>query len=134
LFPSRCPERRGVEAGFSLIEVVVALAVAAVSIAAVGSLMAANVRGTRSVEEHVALVQAARTVAVGLDRADLGSGRLEGRLGSHSWRVDVLPFETGFAVAGSAAWVPQAVTITVQSPAGASLQIHTIRLRRKTGA
>ena len=44
-----CDRRHG-EAGFTLIEVLVALAVLAVALAAIGSLMATTVRGTRSID------------------------------------------------------------------------------------
>ena len=46
------------DAGFTIIEVLIALAIVAVSIVAIGSLMATNVRGVRSLEQHVALMQA----------------------------------------------------------------------------
>ena len=50
------------DAGFTIIEVLVALAIVAVSIVAIGSLMAANSRGVRSLEQHVALMQTTRAV------------------------------------------------------------------------
>ena len=46
-------EQRG-NAGFTLIEVLVALAVVAASLAAIGTLIATSVRGARAVEQHVA--------------------------------------------------------------------------------
>ena len=51
------PTDRG-DAGFTIIEVLIALAIVAVSVVAIGSVMATNVRGVRSLEHHVALMQA----------------------------------------------------------------------------
>ena len=50
------------EAGFTIIEVLIALALVSVSLVAIGSLMATNVRGVRSLEQHVSLMQTTRTV------------------------------------------------------------------------
>ncbi len=49
------------DAGFTIIEVLVALAIVAVSIVAIGRLMSTNARGVRKLENHVALVQTAQT-------------------------------------------------------------------------
>ena len=128
-------ERDRAIAGFTLIEVLVALAVVAVSLAAIGSLMAATVRGTRSVDQHLALVETARAVEAGLpERGDLAVGSLTGDMGGYRWRVDVVPFIAGFVDARlPSPWVPQTVVITVQSPAGPILRVDTVRLRRRTG-
>ena len=50
--------------GFTLIEVLVALAVVAVSLSAIGSLIAVTVRGARAVGGQLALVETARGVFV----------------------------------------------------------------------
>ncbi len=61
------------EAGFTIIEVLVALALVAVSIVAIGAVMGGKTRGVRALEQHVALMQAARTLmTVGIPpRAEL---------------------------------------------------------------
>ena len=78
------------EAGFTIIEVLIALALVAVSLVAIGSLMATNVRGVRSLEQHVSLAQAARAaMAAGLPaRADLQPGTTSGQLEGYHWTVD----------------------------------------------
>ena len=48
------------DAGFTLIEALVALALVAVLLAAIGPLIASSMRGVRSVEQHGALVATAR--------------------------------------------------------------------------
>ncbi len=117
--------------GFTLIEVLVALAVVAVSLSAIGSLIAVTVRGARAVGTHLALVETARGIITGLpDRNDLAPGSLSGESAGYRWRVDVLPFHADF-VDPEAAWLPQTVVLRVQSPAGKILQLDTVRLRRK---
>jgi general secretion pathway protein I len=120
-------------AGFTLIEVLVALAIVSISLAAIGSLMASTVRTMRSIDQRFALVETARAVEAGLpDRSEL-TGTLSGDLAGHRWRVDVSPFTADFVDPRlPSPWVPQTVAIRVQSPGGSSLQINTIRLRRRT--
>jgi general secretion pathway protein I len=120
-------------AGFTIIEVLIALAVVAASLAAIGSLIATSVRGARALEQHVALVRTARAIFTGLPRRDeLAPGNLSGDLAGYRWRVDVTPFAAGVVDARSgAAWEPQAVVVTVRSASGALLQLNTVRLRRR---
>jgi general secretion pathway protein I len=129
---SRC--RRSV-AGFTLIEVLVAMAVIGVSLAAIGSLVATTVRGIRSIDQHLVLVETARAIEAALpDRNTLDVESLGGELSGHRWRAFVSPFVADFIDPRlPTPWVPQAVTIKVQSPAGPILQINTVRLRRRTG-
>jgi general secretion pathway protein I len=121
-------------AGFTLIEVLIALAIVSISLAAIGSLMASTVRAMRSIDQRFALVETARAVETGLpDRAEL-TGRLSGDLAGHRWRVDISPFIANFVDPRlPTPWVPQTVVIRVQSPGGAILQVNTVRLQRRTG-
>jgi general secretion pathway protein I len=131
--PTRFKGRQGV-GGFTLIEALVALAVVAISVTAIGSLMASTVRGTRSIDQHLTLVETARATETGLpDRGDLAVGSLTGTTGGFRWRVDVVPYQARFIDPQlPTPWVPQAVLITVQSPAGPILRINSVRLRRRT--
>ena len=124
------PERRRRDGGFTLIEVLVALAVVAVALTAIGSLIAASVRGTRGLEQHLALVATARAIEAGLPgRTELKVGSFTGEVGGHRWRVDVAPFAAFTAdVRQPTAWIPRAVVIRVQSPGGSFLQVNTVRL------
>lgn len=122
-------ERRN--AGFTIIEVLIALAVVAVSIVAIGSVMSTNVRGVRSLERHVTLMQAARfTLAAELPpRAELGFGTLSGQVNDHQWKIDVGPMGEEWAVPGAdVAWIPALVRIQVRSPTGALSDLKTVRL------
>ncbi len=129
--------RRSIErpdAGFTIIEVLVALALVAVVIVAIGSLMATNVRGVRSFERHVALMQASRTAMTMAipPRSELQEGTLSGRTDDYRWTVDVAPLGREWAVPNSgAAWVPELVRVRVRSPDGATSDIRTVRLTKR---
>ena len=119
------------EAGFTIIEVLVALALVAVSMVSIGSLMATNTRGVRSLERHVALMQAARAImATGIPpRAELRPGTSSGRTDDYRWTVEVEPLGGGWTVPNAdVPWAPQLVRVRVTSPTGAVSDIRTVRL------
>jgi general secretion pathway protein I len=120
-------------AGFTLIEVLVALAVVAISLAAIGSLIAVTSRGARAVGLHLTLVETARAIITVLpDRVQLVPGNFSGEAAGHRWRVDVMPFYADFIdPTQETNWIPQTVVVRVQSPAGKVLQLNTVRLRRR---
>ena len=128
-------EGREAVAGFSLIEALVALALVEILLAAIGSQMAATVRGMRSIDLHLALLETARAIETDLqDRGSLDGGGLAGERNGHRWRVDVSPFIANFVDPQlPSPWVPYTVVLRVQSPAGPILQIDTVRLRRRSG-
>jgi general secretion pathway protein I len=121
----------GRDAGFTIIEVLIALAVVAVSIVAIGSVMSTNIRGVRSLEQHVTLMQTARSVMAAdvPPRAEIGVGTWSGRTNDHQWRIDVSPMGDEWSAAGDkAAWIPALVRIQVRSPSGAVMDLSTVRL------
>ncbi len=119
------------DAGFTLIEVLIALAVVAVSITAIGSVMSTNVRGVRSLEQHVALMQTTRSVmTTGIPRrAALAPGTVSGEEGDYRWTVEVGPLG-GDLVEKDAktTWIPELVRVRVRSPSGAVSDLRTVRL------
>ena len=129
---ARC-ERRQATGGFTLVEVLVGLAVIAILLASIGSLIAGSVRGARSLDQHFALVEIARAIETGLpNRDELKVGRLSGEVSGHRWTVDVLPFiANNVDPRLPTPWVPQALVISVRSPQGPLLQVNTVRLRRR---
>jgi general secretion pathway protein I len=128
-------EHAGGNAGFTIIEVLIALAVIAVCLAAIGTVVGVTSRGVRALEQRVALVEVARSVAASLPphstRAVVpGIGEILG----YRWQVNLAPWVGGDVVEQpNSPWSPQTVTIRVQSPSGAVLALQTVRLQRKPG-
>jgi general secretion pathway protein I len=125
--------RRTGVAGFTLIEVVVALAVVAISLTAIGAVAATSVRGTRSLEQHLALVETTRIVAATLPKNREGSlDGLTGEILGHRWRISLAPFVgSGIYQVPDSPWIPQIVVTRVRSPSGAVYGFETVRLQRK---
>ena len=119
--------------GFTLTELLVAHAIVRISLAAIGSVVGTTARGVRVLQQHVALVNAARAIEAGLpDRAELVAGSFSGEWSGNRWRATVTPFLKGSVDdRRRSLWVPQAVAITVTSPSGATLRIDTVRLHRR---
>jgi general secretion pathway protein I len=117
--------------GFTLVELLIALAVAAVLLSAIGSVIATTSRVARSLDGKLALVQTARSISTSLPaRQQLGLGTSSGQLEAHRWRMEVRPFTASFIdPRRPAPWTPQNVLITVQSPSGQIAEFHTVRLR-----
>jgi len=119
-------------AGFTLIEVVVTLAVIAAILLSVGSLVAAAVRGTHALDDHLVLVETARAIETALPgRNDLKVGTLSGERDGQFWRVDVRPFPGRLEAQVPSPWVPLTAAVTVRTPDGASLTVTTVRLGRR---
>lgn len=133
--PRSTASRRRAIAGFTMIEVLVALSVVAVALASIGSLIATTVRGTRSIDRHLMFVETARGLEAGLpDRDQLKPGNISGETEGLRWRVDVLPFVGAMVDPREATpWIPQTVVMRLQSPNGTIFQLNTVRLRRREG-
>ncbi|WP_246801279.1 prepilin-type N-terminal cleavage/methylation domain-containing protein [Bradyrhizobium genosp. L] len=119
------------DAGFTLLEVLVALALVAVSVIAIGSVMGVKTRGVRSLEQHVALMQATRTLmTVGIPPRDaLQPGTSSGQADGYRWVIDVSPLGGGWTVSdANVPWTPELVRIRVKLPGGSLSDIRTVRL------
>ncbi|BAM87609.1 putative general secretion pathway protein I [Bradyrhizobium oligotrophicum S58] len=119
-----------------MIETLVALAIVAMSLVAIGALMGSSARGSRKLEQHVALVQAAYN-AMWLAfpaRLSPSSPTQSGESMAHSWRAQAQPFAIDAGgPAGASPWAPQTIKLQVRSPSGATMELETIRLfRRRT--
>jgi general secretion pathway protein I len=120
------------ESGFTLIEVVVTLAVIAAILLSIGSLVRVAVRGTHALDDHLVLVETARAIEAGLpDRDALTVGTSSGERDGQRWRVDVQPFGGELDAQAKSPWVPLMASITVQTPDGTSLKVTTVRLGRR---
>ena len=118
-------------AGFTLIEALVALAIVAAVLSSIGAVIATTVKGTRSIDQRLALTGAAETLLAALPARNLlKPGRQSGELAGHRWRIDVSPLNA--AVTGEAPqtqrFVPLAVNMRLQAPGGPAIQITTVRL------
>jgi general secretion pathway protein I len=119
-------------AGFTLIEVVVTMAVIAAILLSIGSLVGVSVRGTHALDDHLVLVETARAIEAGLpDRNRLTVGTMSGERDGQLWRVDVQPFPGQLEAQAQTLWVPLTAAITVQTPGGTSLTVTTVRLGRR---
>lgn len=120
------------EAGFTLIEVVVTLAVIAVMLLSIESLIGVTVRGAHALDDHLVLVETARAIEAALpDRNSLAVGTLTGERDGQFWRVDVRPFSGALDARTPSPWVPLTAAITVRTPEGTSLTVTTVRLGRR---
>ena len=133
-----CPRRKPLapaRAGFTLIEVLVALALVAIALAAIGSLIATNSRGAWKLEQHAALVNAARVVVSTLPRAGAPMlDDLRGQVAGHRWQMRLTPFLDDVPVVPKSRFVPQRVELRVQAPGGAIVSFETIRLQSRGGS
>jgi general secretion pathway protein I len=123
---------REASAGFTLVEVLVALVLMATSLAVMGSLFAVKARATVAIERHLALIETARFVAATLPKRDqLTAGAFDGETSGHRWRLDVPPFVDADTDRAATAWNPQRLVISVRSPSGSLFRVETVRLQRK---
>src|SRR5258707_2839035 len=85
-------------AGFTLIEALVALAIVAAVLSPIAAVIATSVKGTRSIDQRLALTGAAETLLAELPARNLlKAGRQSGELAGHRWRIDVSPANTSAA-------------------------------------
>jgi general secretion pathway protein I len=131
-----CAARTGAGAGFTLIEVVVALAVVAITLTAIGAVVTTSARGTQSLEQHLALVETTRIVAATLPRDDQKVlDGLSGEILGHRWRISLAPFVgSGITQIPDSPWIPQTVVVRVRSPSGAVYGFETVRLQQRRAA
>ena len=119
-------------AGFTLNEVLVALAIVAAALSSIGAVIATSVKGTRSIDQRLALTGAAETLLAELPARNLLKiGRQSGELASHRWRIEVSPMNasaTNDDAPQNSRFVPLAVTMRLQAQDGPAIQLTTVRL------
>jgi general secretion pathway protein I len=136
--------------GFTLIEVLVALAVLAVVLGAIGSVVGTTVNSIRSVDRRLPLLETAQNLLAALpDRDALQPGTQTGGSGEYRWRIDVVPLAVSppapppatasLLGAQQAAppppkWQPYAITVRVQASEGPPVRLDTVRLAPIRGA
>src|SRR5580704_3495575 len=129
-------------AGFTLIEVLVAIAVLAVVLGAIGALVGNPVRAIRSVDRRLPLLETAQSLIAALPARDaLQPGTQTGTSGDFRWRIDAVllnisvPDNAAAALSTAATgaspkvnWVPLAITVRVQGSEGPPVRLDTVRL------
>jgi general secretion pathway protein I len=129
-------------AGFTLIEVLVAIAVLAVVLGAIGAVVGNTVRAIRSVDRRLPLLETAQSLMASLPtRAALQPGTQSGTSGEFRWRIDAVLLDRNVpngaaptlstAAAGAApkvSWAPLAITVRVQGSEGPPVRLDTVRL------
>ena len=117
--------------GFTLIEALAAVAVVATGLAAIGALADSSMRSDMHTRRHLAQIFATREIVAGLPRRDaLPFGHLSGVLDGQEWRIHSTLLQTT-TVASASEWVPQGIALVVRSPYGSTVEVDTIRLRRR---
>jgi general secretion pathway protein I len=123
------PPPRG-SAGFTLIEVLVAIAVLAVVLGAIGAVVGNTVRAIRSVDRRLPLLETAQSLIASLPaREALQPGTQTGTTGEFHWRIDTVLLNRNVPDdAKEAKWMPLAITVRVQGSEGPPLRLDTVRL------
>ena len=125
MFRKNCSDDRG----FTLIEALVALAIVAAVLSSIGAVIATTTRGTRAIDQRLALAGAAETLLATLPgRLLLQAGTQSGELSDHRWRIDVSPMRPADDDPQSGRWMPVVVSMRLQGPGGAGVQATTVRL------
>ncbi|WP_449379019.1 prepilin-type N-terminal cleavage/methylation domain-containing protein [Bradyrhizobium sp. UFLA05-112] len=117
------------EAGFTLIEALVALAIIAAVLGTIGTVIATTVQGTRSIDQRLALAGTAETLLAQLPpRALIKPGRQSGELAGSRWRMDVAPMNVPGGDPATDRFVPLSVTLRLQRADGSTFQVATVKL------
>lgn len=118
------------DAGFTLIEVLVAIAVLAVVLGAIGAVVGNTVRAIRSVDRRLPLLETAQSLIASLPTRDaLKPGTQTGTSGEYRWRIDAVLLNRNVPDDAKAAkWMPLAITVRVQGSEGPPLRLDTVRL------
>src|ERR1700734_453119 len=118
------------DAGFTLIEVLVAVAVLAVVLGAIGAVVGNTVRAIRSFDRRLPLLETAQSLIAALPARDaLQPGTQTGTSGEYRWRIDAVLLNRNVPDDAKAAkWMPLAITVRVQGSEGPPLRLDTVRL------
>jgi len=119
------------ELGSTLIEALVALAVAAAALAAIGELGFATIAAAHRVETRLFLASSAReafTVLLQLRGTD--DVRIRGEINGAMWQLQSTPFPSD-PVGPLVAWSPYKLRLVVTSPTGGKIVVETVRLRSR---
>jgi general secretion pathway protein I len=127
------PAGRG-EAGFTLLEALIAIVILALSLSALFQVYSTGLRGVAGIDEHLRARLLAQSVMAEMsyDRA-LRPGRLQGRADQFVWTLSITPFEEAEATtrqAGTSPWTLHHLALTVSWARGRRIELQTLRLLR----
>jgi general secretion pathway protein I len=128
--PRCAPPNAGRDAGFSLIEVLVAITVLAVTASVFYPAYSGALRGLRQTEGHVVAAQLASSLIEEQTRlATLKPGRLQGRDGNYRWQLAIGPAPEGLAPPLTAGgWMLYEVAVVVDWPLRRRYTLTAFRL------
>ena len=125
---------RNDETGFMMIEALVALALIAIMLTSIGSLVATNSQGVRNLEQHVALIETMRLITASLPRAaEPLPATLAGQISEHQWQIRTSPFLEDLSMVPDSRFIPLRIELQVLSPSGAVRMLETVRLQLRGG-
>jgi prepilin-type N-terminal cleavage/methylation domain-containing protein len=113
------------EAGFTLLEVLVALAVTGFLLASIGSLAASSIRGTWEIESRLTSRATAQAVLATFPEGRPLKARYGGQSNSATWTLRVLPYP--FSERDDN-WEARELIVEVQPRRGAPFTLNAIRL------
>lgn len=119
------------ESGFTLIEALAALTVAALGVGALASLTHSTMRATVFAERRIELIETARKVYAALPtRGALIEGDTHGEFNGKGWRLSVAPYFGASVPTEAAGWRPERVAIEVRGADGERIELETVKLER----
>jgi prepilin-type N-terminal cleavage/methylation domain-containing protein len=127
---TRLPGTR--RAGFTLLEVLAALGVCGIAVAALAPVFTANAWRARSADSRLALVDVARqTLELLPDRKEMDEGSIEGETGGVKWTMRTLALpDDGDDPERKIPWRAFRVIVDLAAPNGATAHVETVRLGR----
>lgn len=120
--------RSAARAGFTLLEVLIALTILAVSVGVLFTSFSMTANGTRITHSDVEIASVAQSVLarVGID-IPLRPGEQSGKFGGLDWVVTIAPY-AGDADASAVSVIPLAVSLKIQKSGVDALSLKTLRL------
>jgi|GEM_PF-5156828 len=119
-------------AGFSLIEVLVTLAIIGLAISVIGPMLRDNSFRAAEAGDRLKLINAASNLLQALpERTDLHAGATRGSLGTIEWTLQAQPLASGETVSQPTPWSAYQIKLVLKAPSGLTETFQTIRLARE---
>lgn len=120
------------EAGFTLFEVLIALAVFALLVAVMTPLVSANSRRSLQAPDRLAVIAAGYDLLQSLpQRETIRAGTSSGSLGAVQWYIEATEIETPEPLDRKPRWRPYRLVMDLTGPNNVRTRIETLRLGRE---